>query len=237
MNAFEELFSDVKGGRVLDVATGVGGYITILRRYLSSFTSITGMDTNKKVLDTAKAAFNLTDIQFTQMNAENLGFESGSFDIVNISASLHHLENVTRVLCEMKRVLKSGGKFILTEMHRDGTSEEQFNAIRVHHWAGAVDSSLGILHDRTFARQEILDFISELNLVNMTNRDFPNTGSDPMDEKSIARLSGYLDRYHQRLANNPGSDVLLQQEGELRESLAAKGFQREPVLIIIAEKL
>jgi ubiquinone/menaquinone biosynthesis C-methylase UbiE len=236
LNAFEEIFFNIKGGRVLDVATGEGGYIAILRRYLGNFESITGLDTNYRVLGTAQGNFDFQEIQFTQMNAEMLGFESDSFDTVNISASLHHLENVRRVLAEMKRVLKSGGKFILTEMHRDGISEEQFNAIRIHHWAAAVDSSQGILHDRTFARQEILDFIVELNLVNMATRDFPNTDSNPLDEKTIAGISRYLDRYHQRLVSKTSSEVLLQQEGELRASLAAKGFQREPILVIIAEK-
>lgn len=236
MNAFEELFSNINGGRVLDVAAGEGGYITILRRYLGNFDSITGLDVNHKVLSIARSAFDIQEIQFTQMNAEMLGFDSDSFDTVNISASLHHLEHVSRVLAEMKRVLKSGGKLILTEMHRDGISEEQFNAIRIHHWAASVDSSQGILHDRTFARQEILDFIGEMNLVNMTTRDFPNTESNPMDKKAIARISAYLDRYHQRLVNKSRSEVLLQQEGELRTSLATKGFQREPIVVIIAEK-
>jgi ubiquinone/menaquinone biosynthesis C-methylase UbiE len=236
LNAFEELFSNINGGRVLDVAAGEGGYITILRRYLGNFDSITGLDVNHKVLSIARSAFDIQEIQFTQMNAEMLGFDSDSFDTVNISASLHHLEHVSRVLAEMKRVLKSGGKLILTEMHRDGISEEQFNAIRIHHWAASVDSSQGILHDRTFARQEILDFIGEMNLVNMTTRDFPNTESNPMDKKAIARISAYLDRYHQRLVNKSRSEVLLQQEGELRTSLATKGFQREPIVVIIAEK-
>jgi SAM-dependent methyltransferase len=236
LNAFEELFSKINGGRVLDVATGEGGYITILRHYLGSFDSIMGLDVNHKLLGTARGAFDNQEIQFMQMNAEMLGFDSDSFDTVNISASLHHLENVSRVLAEMKRVLKPGGKFILTEMHRDGISEEQFTAIRIHHWAAAVDSSQGILHDRTFARQEILDFVGELNLVNMTTRDFQNTDSNPLDEKTITRIRGYLDRYHQRLVNKSSSDVLLQQEGELRASLDSKGFQREPILVIIAEK-
>ena len=237
MNKFEELFFNLKGGRVLDVATGEGSYIPILQRYLGSFNSFTGVDTNGKVLSTAKRKFDDPEIQFTRMTAEYLGFESDSFDTVNISASLHHLENVTRVLAEMKRVLKPRGKLILTEMHRDGTTEEQFTGIRIHHWAAAIDSSLGILHDRTFARQEIVDFVDELNLGNMIIKDFANTDSDPLNEKTIAGVSGYLDRYHQRLSNKPGSEALFQQEGELRASLAVKGFQQEPVLIIIAEKL
>ncbi|MBE9474275.1 MAG: class I SAM-dependent methyltransferase, partial [Chloroflexi bacterium] len=204
MNAFEELFSNLNGGRVLDVATGEGGFIHILQRYLSSFTSIVGIDRSERVIRIARDAYQNPEIQIVQMDAEQLGFGTGAFDTVNVSASLHHLENVTKVLAEMKRVLKSGGKFILTEMHRDGTTEAQFNAVRIHHWAAAVDSSLGTLHDRTFARDEMLDFIDRLNLRNVTIRDFPNTDSDPMDEKVLQSIEGYLDRYIQRAQKATG---------------------------------
>jgi len=236
LNAFEELFSDIVGGRVLDVACGEGGYITILERYLGSFTSISGIDSNLKVLRDAQHTFDPPKIQFLQMDGGYLGFESGAFDTVNISASLHHLENVSRVLAEMKRVLKSGGKFILTEMHRDGVSEAQFNAIRIHHWAAAVDSNLGVLHDRTFSRQEILSFVDELDLGNVITRDFSTPGSKAENEKTLTSVLDYLDFYHQRLGDQPGSQILIQQEDELRTALSETGYQREPVLIVIAEK-
>lgn len=236
MNTFEELFFNLDGGRVLDVATGEGGYITILQRYLSSYASIIGVDASERVIQIARRAYQKPEIHFVQMNAEQLGFRTGTFDTVNISASLHHLENVSRVLAEMKRVLRSGGKFILTEMHRDGTTEAQFNAVRIHHWAAIVDTNLGTLHDRTFARVEMLNFIDELNLRNVTIRDFPNTDSDPMDEKTIQSIEGYLDRYTQRAQKAAGSEILIHQSEELRRSLHEKGLQREPVLIVIAEK-
>lgn len=236
MNAFEELFSGIHGGRVLDVATGEGGYIPILARYLDSHESTTGIDNNRKVLQTAIASVNNSGTQFSQMDGEYLGFADHTFDVVSIAASLHHLENVASILAEMKRVLRSRGKFILTEMHRDGSSTAQFNAIRIHHWAAAIDTGLGIVHDRTFARQEILSFIDDLNLVNLTTRDFPNTKGDPHDDNAIAGIVRYMDRYHQRLGKVPRNETLFEQEIELRASLVEKGFQREPILVVIAEK-
>jgi 2-polyprenyl-3-methyl-5-hydroxy-6-metoxy-1,4-benzoquinol methylase len=236
LNAFEEFFSNLEGGKVLDVATGEGGYINILKRYLKSYTSISGVDSSEKVLAVAQRNHKDSAIQFAQMDAEQLGFSSGEFDIVNISGSLHHLENVTRVLGEMMRTLRPGGKFILTEMHRDGATTAQFNAIRIHHWAAGVDSSLGSLHDRTFARDEMLDFIDNLNLSNIQIRDFPNTDSDPMDDKAINSVGGYLDRYLQRAQKAPGGELLVQQGEELRDSLRENGLQREPVLLVLAEK-
>lgn len=236
MNAFEELFSSLEGGRVLDIATGEGGYISILKRYLESYAIILGVDSDDKVLAAARNIHKNPNIEFAQMDAEQLGFKNGEFEIVNISASLHHLENVSRVLGEMARVLKPGGKFILTEMHRDGTTTAQFNAIRIHHWAAAVDSSLGELHDRTFARDELLNYIDDLNLSNVVVRDFSNTHSDHMDEKAITSFEGYLDQYLLRAQKAPGSDSLLQQGEDLRQSLHEEGLHREPVLLLVAEK-
>lgn len=236
MNSFDEFFSNLDGGRVLDVASGEGGFIKILQCYLRSFSIIFGVDLSDRMIRIARRAYQNLEINFVQMNAEQLGFGIGAFDTVNISASLHHLENTSRVLAEMKRVLKSGGKFIFTEMHRDGTTEAQYNAIRIHHWAAAIDSSLGTLHDRTFARDEIINFIDELNLRILTIRDLPNTGTNPMNEKAIKSVEGYLNRYAQRAKRTMGSEILIEQSEELRRSLHKKGFQKEPVVIVVAEK-
>jgi hypothetical protein len=136
----------------------------------------------------------------------------------------------------MKRVLKPGGLFIICEMHRDGISEAQFNAIRIHHWAAGVDSALGTVHDRTYARQEILDFIDELNLHGVIVRDFPHTDSNPMDDEAIKSVESYLDCYKGRAGVIPCGEVFIQQGEELRQSLHTKGFQREPLLVIIGHK-
>jgi ubiquinone/menaquinone biosynthesis C-methylase UbiE len=236
LNSFEEIFSNVDGGHILDVASGEGGFIKVLLRYLHSFSSIIGIDIDDKVTRKALSSFQKPEVYFVQMDAEQLGFRNAQFDMVNISASLHHLKNVTRVLAEMKRSLRSGGKFILAEMHRDGMTEAQFNGIRIHHWAAAVDTKLGIIHDRTFAREEVLNFIDELDLCNVLIHDFPNTDSNPMDEKTLHTIEGYLDRYIRRAQKAIGSEILIQQYEELRRSIHETGFQREPVLIVVAEK-
>ena len=70
----------------------------------------------------------------------------------------------------------------------------------------------------------------------MIVRDFPNIDSEPMDEKAIKSLEGYLDKYVQRAQKAAGGDALIQQSEELRRSLRENGLQREPVLIVVAEK-
>ena len=101
----------VSAGRVLDVATGRGGFIDTLMKTLKAYDSFVGIDycpsnESKKDMESAKKRFEGKPVQFLQMNAENLEFEDESFDTVSISHSLHHLANIDRVMTEMKRVLK-----------------------------------------------------------------------------------------------------------------------------------
>jgi ubiquinone/menaquinone biosynthesis C-methylase UbiE len=236
MNVFEELFSPLAGGRVLDAATGEGGFIRVLHKYLISYTEIVGIDSSGRMIKTAQRKNKNQKVHFVQMNAEQIGFNETSFDTVSIAVSLHHLENVPQVLGEMKRVLKPGGMFIICEMHRDGLTEAQFNAIRIHHWAAEVDAALGTLHDRTFARAEILDYIDDLDLYDVITRDIQQIDADPMKDKVVRSVSGYIDKYFQRAEQISAGEMLIQRGEELRRSLHEKGVQREPVLVVIGQK-
>jgi SAM-dependent methyltransferase len=236
MSVFEAAFEDLVGGRVLDVATGEGGFIQILLRYLEGCSKIVGIDTSGSGLKKAQSNTDSQVIQFAQMNAGRQGFEKHSFNNVNISASLHHLANVPEVLLEMKRVLKPGGHFIITEMHRDGMTDAQLNSVRIHHWAARVDTALGSVHDRTFSRQEVLDFVDDLGLNNVVTHDFNDRNSDPMDAEAINSVVGYLDRYIKRAQTISNNEGLIMQGEELVSSLHEKGVQREPVLVVLGEK-
>jgi hypothetical protein len=122
-------------------------------------------------------------------------------------------------------------------MHRDGLTEAQFNAIRIHHWAAEVDAALGTLHDRTFARAEILDYITELDLNIVKSWDIQNTDTDPLDDEVVRSVGGYIDKYVLRAEQIPAGEVLIQRGEELRRSLHEKGIHKEPVLVVIGEKV
>lgn len=234
---FAEIFRDISGGRVLDVATGEGGFISVLHRCLREYSAIIGVDTNNLSLRSAASDLQNGNIQFAQMNAERLAFADESFDTVSIAASLHHLENVTRVLLEMKRSLKSGGNFIISEMHRDGITSAQFNAIRIHHWAAEVDTALGYVHDRTFSRAEILNYATELHLFNINTLDILDTDTDPWDSEDFNSVSSYIERYLQCAEKIPAGEIFIQRGEQLRRELHEIGVHKEPVLVVIGEKV
>jgi len=235
-NIFNQLFGDIAGGRVLDVATGGGGFVQILAESLKSYAEIVGVDASEGDIEMVRSAFSQENIRFMQMDAEQLDFEEESFDTVSISASLHHLANVGEVLAEMKRVLKPGGHFIMAEMHRDGQTAAQLTFVYLHHWKAEVDSALGALHNSTLARQELLDYVDGLELCNVEFYDVSDTDSDPMDEARMEQLDSLIDGNLQRVEGMSRHGALKQWGEELRQRLHEVGAQREPVLIVIGKK-
>jgi SAM-dependent methyltransferase len=236
VNYFGQALGGIDGGRALDVATKEGGFVRVLVDNLGSYTEVIGIDTSAHAIEAARNAFKEDNIRFIRMDAEELTFEDESFDTLSISASLHHLENISRVLAEMKRVLKTGGHFIIAEIHRDGQTEAQLTSIYIHHWLADIDSALGVSHNRTLTRQEVVDYVVALGLRGVTLRDISDTESDPKNEGKIAELEGVIDKNIQRARETSNSGDLTRRGDELRRRLREVGVQKEPGLLVVGKK-
>ncbi len=234
MDIFKRALGNISGGRVLDVATQEGGFVTILMENLESYTEITGIDCNEEAIKAANSTFEQENIHFTPMDAEHLDFEDESFDTVNVSASLHHLANVPRVLAEMKRVLRPRGHFIVSEMHRDAQTEAQLTIVQLHHWAAEIDTALGIPHNRTLSRQEIVDVVAALDLDEVVYHD--SGDPDPVDEENIERIKDVIDERIQRAEGLPGYEAFERRGRNIERRLHEVGGQWEPVVVVVGEK-
>lgn len=161
----EKRLKSISGGRVLDVATGDGGFVDTLMKTLKDFDSFVGIDYSEKEVKSAKKRFKGQLVEIRKMNAETLKFENDSFDTVCMSYSLHHLDKIEKVVAEMKRVLKSGGYFIIQEMYCDRQQTvAQETDILQHHWDAEIDSLLGVTHNKTLTKRKIRDIVSSLKL-------------------------------------------------------------------------
>lgn len=235
MNIFKQILGRMCGGRVLDVATGEGKFIKTLVENLKSYAEVVGIDTIEYT-EAAGGIFGAENVHFIQMDAGRLGFRDESFDIVSISSSLHHLDDVPRSLAEIERVLRPGGHFIIRETHRDVQAEPQLTDMYIHHWVAEVDSALGLTHNRTFARQELVDLVEGLRLWNVVFHDVSNTDSDPMDKAAITESEDIIDRYIRHAKGLSACDRLKWRGEQLRRRLYKVGVQWEPELIVIGEK-
>lgn len=108
--------ADLGGKDVLEVSCGHGGGSAYVTRTLRP-ASYTGLDLNPNGIEFCRKKHDLTDLNFVHGNAEELPFDSQSFDVVlNIEAS-HLYSRFSRFLEEVGRVLRPGGYFLYAD-HR-----------------------------------------------------------------------------------------------------------------------
>lgn len=102
--------------RVLDVACGPG-FLT--RAFARSGAQVIGIDATEAFLELARAEARdegLTAVEFRSGDAEQLPFDDATFDVVVCRAAFHHFPRPARVLGEMARVCRPGGRVMVGDM-------------------------------------------------------------------------------------------------------------------------
>ena len=243
----------VSGGRVLDVATGQGGFIDTLINTLKDYESFTGID-NCASHDSAdemregRVHFREKPVEFLEMNGECLGFEDGSFDTVCISYALHHLDDVQAVLTEMRRVLRPGGRFVIQELYCDGdkTKAQRVDELE-HEWGAMIDNLLGMTHNKAFTRQHIVSFANDLGLKDLEVFDSARPldclfcdkkqlCEDPKNQAEFHDSMRRIDETYDRIKDYPDPEIRSQikEEGEMiKKEIAKWGSAATSYLFII----
>ena len=221
---------------MLDVATQEGRFARVLMEGLNSYTEIIGVDVSERAIEAANDAMGSGDVRFAVMDAMKLEFEDESFDTVSISASLHHMPDIKKVLSEMTRVLKRGGRFIVLEMYRDARTEPEITSGLLHQWAAEIDSALGRLHNRQLARREILRHVEQLGMGDVESRDCLDEDSDPTDGSRIEQLVEVIGRITERAADTEDSESFRERGERLVRRLHDVGVRSEPMLLVTGVK-
>ena len=119
--------ANIKSGqRILDIGCGTGTLALQLKKEFADV-EVIGLDPDPKALRRAesKAARVGVSVQFDQGFADELPYESNSFDRVLSSLMFHHLDKPTRekTLTEVVRVLKPGGSLHLVDFATTGDGD------------------------------------------------------------------------------------------------------------------
>ncbi len=106
-------------GSVLEVAPGPG-YLSVEIAKLGNY-SITGLDISKTFVKIAQSKVEKAGVKvdFRQGDAANMPFEADNFDFIVCTSAFKNFPEPVRVLDEMFRVLKAGGKALIADMNKD----------------------------------------------------------------------------------------------------------------------
>ena len=234
MADYTELLKQIDGGRVLDAATGSGGFIHFLCENLKSYQEIVGVDANPRLELAFQEAFKERgNLRFAVGDVRYLDYAGASFDTVAMANSLHHLDDPVGALRELLRVLSPGGNLILLEMYCDGQSETQMTHVHLHHWWAAVDMANGVVHHETYRRADLLALLEGFELADLRIVEINETADDPRDPEIQQQLDPVIDRYIQRADGHPH----LQRRGEeLRRRVAEIGFHSTASILFLGRK-
>jgi len=223
--------------KILDVATGHGGFIPALQQWFPNAKSFTGIDAMPKAIEHAKLENgNLPKTEFSVMDAHHLTFDDESFDVVSISNSIHHLDAPEKALQEMVRVLKKGGLLLVYEMVNDGQTETQMTHVLFHHWWAKIDKLLGVSHYPTYSRVELRK-LNDASGIHFTG-SFEETGNDtdPMDATGHERFKTNYQNYLTRMKDLPESTSLAEEGVVLLNRLNTIGVHPATELFLIGTK-
>jgi ubiquinone/menaquinone biosynthesis C-methylase UbiE len=136
----------------LAVDMGAGtGFVTA--GLIEAGAKVIAVDQSPVMLETMKSNFpNTNKIDYRVGDAENLPIESDSVDYVFANMYLHHVETPQIAIQEMSRILKSGGKLIITDL--DEHTHEWLRTEQFDRWLG-------------FNREDIQQWFEGVGLTNV----------------------------------------------------------------------
>ncbi len=98
---------------VIDCASGTGYGSYILNR-LGLAKTVMGVEYDNEAVNYAKKTYISKNLNFHQGNIKKLSFKDASFDVFVSFETIEHIANEENQLTEIFRVLKPGGKYILS---------------------------------------------------------------------------------------------------------------------------
>ena len=97
------------GGAGLDVGCGVGDEVRAIAEVAGR---AVGVDSSEALIAEARSR---SDHEFLVADAHELPFEDGTFDAVRVERTLQHVEDPRKVVAEMVRVTRPGGRIVAIE--------------------------------------------------------------------------------------------------------------------------
>jgi ubiquinone/menaquinone biosynthesis C-methylase UbiE len=146
----------ISSGKALDVGTGTGWLAIGFAQGLHGV-RVVGLDFSDVVLelarDNAQKSGVSSRVSFEEGNAQDMPFEDDTFDLVISGNTLHLLKNPVRMFNEIQRVLRPGGRFLVSDFRRS--------------WLGILTE-----HVRSaYSAEEVRDLLRQSELQNWKVKD------------------------------------------------------------------
>lgn len=237
MRKLKKLFESYKEPKILDVGTGTGSFIGMMKQFYNGYSEVVGVDIMERAISAAQEAFKDDErISFQVMDINNMEYDEGYFDIVVLSNTLHHLSDIKTTISQMEKYVSKGGIILINEMVSNDLNDAQISHLKVHHFAAEVDRTFGETHNDTFTNIEILKVLEENSEFSIKDAwDFEGISyNEPTDElieffkKTLDRLVAKSKDEDQERFSKKADDIL--------DHIKTYGFQSATPLVVVLAK-
>ncbi|MDG0968969.1 MAG: bifunctional demethylmenaquinone methyltransferase/2-methoxy-6-polyprenyl-1,4-benzoquinol methylase UbiE [Porticoccaceae bacterium] len=112
------------GHKVLDIAGGTGDLAAKFSRIVGPTGTVVLADINDSMLKVGRDRLAdrgmVSNLQFSQADAQHLPFPDNTFDVITIAFGLRNVTDKDMALRSMLRVLKPGGRLLILEFSKPG---------------------------------------------------------------------------------------------------------------------
>ncbi len=117
-------YGDLRGKMVLDLGCGTGRHSVAL---IEAGASVVGLDLTPEMLEIARTKFSADqNIRWLIHSLPDpLPFKDEHFDLVVMGLVVEHITDLTGAMDEITRVLKPGGRVLVSNLHPERTAEGQ----------------------------------------------------------------------------------------------------------------
>jgi demethylmenaquinone methyltransferase/2-methoxy-6-polyprenyl-1,4-benzoquinol methylase len=113
-----------RGNKVLDIAGGTGDLTAKFSRIVGPEGAVVLADINDSMLKVGRDRLIdrgvVTNVTFSQADAQHLPFPDNTFDVITIAFGLRNITDKDLALRSMLRVLKPGGRLLVLEFSKPG---------------------------------------------------------------------------------------------------------------------
>lgn len=236
MKRLQEYLMQYHNPKILDVGTGRGNFIQLIKMLSNNFQEIIGTDLDDRLLQSNRESFkDDLRIKFVNDNILETKLSEGYFDIICLSNTVHHLEDLTDTYRGMSKLLNKDGIIIINEMIADNLNPAQISHKLLHHFAAKVDREIGRVHDETYNRDDLIGKITDLakeKVVDVWDMIFEDDSID-YDFNPYENL---LDHLVKIVANKENANDFKEEADEIKEYIKSNGFKSATQVVIIIKK-
>ena len=113
--ALFSLLPDLKNQTVLDLGCGYGDNCRVFSEKGASY--VTGIDISVRMLSVANAKNKLKNIEYLQMQMEDISDLARCFDIITSSLAMHYIADYYELVTNIFNILNPGGYFVFSQEH------------------------------------------------------------------------------------------------------------------------